>query len=138
MVMSMLRAGPGGGRSAGGSRWSLWSTDSFLSIASQGSVLSIGSVGSALSIGSIGSAGSVLSVGSFASFGSGLSSLSRTSLLSHGARSQVLGRPSPEIPPPVALWAVGLGATLAGLAARWAQKRRGAANLGSGWLASEG
>jgi hypothetical protein len=131
MALSMLRADPGGGRGHGGSGWSLWSTDSFLSIASQGSVLSIGSVGSVLSIGSVGSAGSVLSVGSFASLGSALSSLSRTSLLSHGARSQVMGRPSPEVPPPVAVWAVGLGATFVGLLARWADRRAGAVATGS-------
>jgi hypothetical protein len=57
-------------------RWSLWSEDSFLSIASTGSVLSIGSVRSALSIGSIGSAASALSIGSFASVGCLASALS--------------------------------------------------------------
>jgi hypothetical protein len=132
MALSLLRADAGGGRArGGGSRWSLWSTDSFLSIASQGSVLSIGSVGSVLSIGSVGSAGSVLSVASFASFASGLSSLSRASLLSHGASSRVMGRPSPDVPPPVALSAVGLGATVAGLVARWVDQRRATAALGS-------
>ena len=38
---------------------SLWSEDSFLSIASKGSALSIGSVGSFLSVGSIGSFASI-------------------------------------------------------------------------------
>jgi hypothetical protein len=38
-----------------GSRWSLWSEDSVLSIGSKGSFLSIGSIGSACSIGSVGS-----------------------------------------------------------------------------------
>jgi hypothetical protein len=43
------------------SRWSLWSTDSFLCIGCSGSALSIGSIGSTLSIASVGSCGSVLS-----------------------------------------------------------------------------
>jgi hypothetical protein len=63
------------------SRWSLWSEDSVLSIASRGSVLSIGSVGSAAS---------VLSIGSFGSFGSVMSSLSGWSFLSSRSLSAAL------------------------------------------------
>ena len=48
-----------------GSRWSLWSRDSVLSIGSRNSVLSVGSIGSVLSVGSIGFVGSILSIGSF-------------------------------------------------------------------------
>ena len=44
-----------------GSRWSLWSWDSVLSIGSRNSILSIGSIGSVLSIGDVGSAGSPFS-----------------------------------------------------------------------------
>jgi hypothetical protein len=59
-----------------GSKYSLWSKRSLLSIGSRNSVLSIGSVGSRLSIGSAGSflsigcAGSAFSVFSAASFAS--------------------------------------------------------------------
>jgi hypothetical protein len=74
---------------------SLWSEDSFLSIASTGSVLSIGSAGSVLSIGAVGSALSVGSVGSalsVASVGSTLSALSAGSLLSFGSALSVRSR----------------------------------------------
>ncbi|HEY1821443.1 MAG TPA: hypothetical protein VGG83_16075 [Trebonia sp.] len=86
---------------------SLWSEDSFLSIASTGSVLSIGSAGSVLSIGSVGSAlsfasvGSTLSsfsAGSVLSVGSALSARSRWSLLSSGGDHDVLARRVPPIP----------------------------------------
>ena len=68
------------------SRWSLWSEDSFLSIASRGSVLSIGSIGSVLSIASIGSALSLGSIGSV---------LSHASVMSAGSNAvaDVLPRP---------------------------------------------
>ena len=66
----------------GGSRWSLWSDSSILSIASKGSVLSVGSAGSLLSIGSAGSVASILSIGCAGCIGSGLSAFSRWSLLS--------------------------------------------------------
>ena len=94
---------------------SLWSEDSFLSIASTGSVLSIGSAGSVLSIGSVGSALSVGSVGSalsaasvgstcrvspasLLSVGSALSARSRWSLLSSGGDHDVLARRLPPLP----------------------------------------
>jgi hypothetical protein len=95
---------------------SLWSEDSFLSIASRGSVLSIGSAGSVLSIGSVGSALSVgsvgsalsaasvgstlsaLSVGSLLSVGSALSARSRWSLLSSGGDHDVQARRLPPLP----------------------------------------
>lgn len=51
------------------SRFSLFSSGSFLSIGSKNSFMSIGSVGSAFSIGSIGSFASVLSVASAVSAG---------------------------------------------------------------------
>jgi hypothetical protein len=95
----------------GGSRLSLWSTDSL--IGSRGSVLSIGSVGSIASIGSIGSAGSVLSVGSVLSTGSALSSLSRWSLLSDRSFGRALGSRSAGrgvAGPPAALAAVAVAA----------------------------
>jgi hypothetical protein len=63
------------------SKWSLWSDESFLSIASKGSVLSIGSVGSACSVGSICSFGSAFCVGS---------ALSVASMLSFRARWRVM------------------------------------------------
>jgi hypothetical protein len=62
---------------------SLWSHNSFLSIASEGSVLSVGSLWSCASVGSVCSFGSVLSVGSFLSAASALSSTSHASVLSH-------------------------------------------------------
>ena len=86
---------------------SLWSEDSFLSIASAGSVLSIGSAGSVLSIGSVGSALSVasvgstlsaVSVGSILSVGSAMSARSRWSLLSSGGDRDVLARRLPPLP----------------------------------------
>ena len=60
-------------RNQRGSRWSVWSEDSILSIGSKGSILSIGSVGSVLSVGS---AGSILSVGAVGSAASAFSALS--------------------------------------------------------------
>ena len=66
-----------------GSSLSLWSHDSFLSIASEGSVLSIGSVWSCASVGSVCSVGSLFSIGSFLSVASVLSSTSGGSALSH-------------------------------------------------------
>lgn len=72
-----------------GSRWSLWSHDSVLSIASTGSVLSVGSAYSSVSVGSFGSSLSAFSVGSFLSVASLGSSASRGSVLSNlsqGAR----------------------------------------------------
>lgn len=77
-------------RSVPGSRWSLWSEDSLLSIGSKGSVLSVGSVGSVLSIASVGSAGSVLSVGSFLCVGGVLAAVSRWSVMSYRARRAVM------------------------------------------------
>jgi hypothetical protein len=75
-----------------GSRWSLWSQNSVLSIGSRNSVLSIGSIGSVLSIGSVGSAGSLGSVGSFVSVGCLMSGLSLWSVMTWKAkRSMVLG-----------------------------------------------
>ncbi len=71
------------------SRWSLWSEDSLLCIASKGSVLSIGSIGSFLSVGSVGSFASWLSIGSFASGGSAMSAQSRWSIMSWRSSSAV-------------------------------------------------
>ena len=65
------------------SKWSLWSTNSVLSIGSYDSALSIASVGSFASIGSIGSALSIGSTGSVLSMGSTLSAGSRWSLMSY-------------------------------------------------------
>ena len=65
------------------SKWSLWSTNSVLSIGSYDSALSIASVGSFASIGSIGSALSIGSTGSVLSTGSALSAGSRWSLMSY-------------------------------------------------------
>ena len=88
---------------------SLWSEDSFLSIASRGSILSIGSVGSVLSVGSVGSAlsvgavGSTLSAcsaGSVLSVASAFSARSRWSLLSSGGHREVLAR---RLPPALAV-----------------------------------
>lgn len=68
-------------RARDSSKWSLWSEDSVLSIASKGSVLSVASVGSVLSVGSIASAGSLLSIGSCLSIGSIMSFMSRWSVM---------------------------------------------------------
>jgi hypothetical protein len=65
------------------SKWSLWSEDSLLCIASDHSVMSVGSIGSSASAFSVGSFASLFSVGSSASVGSVLSSASRHALLSH-------------------------------------------------------
>ncbi|WP_078954973.1 hypothetical protein [Streptomyces griseus] len=73
-----------------GSFLSIGSVGSFLSIGSVGSALSIGSVGSALSIGSVGSAASVLSVGSWAGLGPLLSAESRWSVLPWRSRCGAL------------------------------------------------
>jgi hypothetical protein len=81
---------PGVAERRSGSKWSLWSEDSLLSIGSHGSVLSIGSVGSALSIGSIGSVASAFSIGSAVSLGSIMSFRARRGVMK-GARSE-LGR----------------------------------------------
>ena len=69
-----------------GSKWSLWSEDSILSIASKGSVLSIGSVGSVLSIGSIASAASAFSISSCLSLGSIMSFRSQRGVMTSGKR----------------------------------------------------
>jgi hypothetical protein len=99
-----------------GSRWSLWSEDSVLSIASRGSVLSIGSLGSAASVGSLGSAGSLLSAGSALSVASALSWRSCCSLASAGGCRDV-ARGGPRIPrPPAALALAGTEAAVAGAA----------------------
>ena len=74
-----------------GSRWSLWSRDSFLSIGSRNSVLSVASVGSVLSIGGVGSAGSVLSIGSFLSVASLMSGLSWWSVMAWRSKGRVVG-----------------------------------------------
>ena len=97
----------------GGNKWSLWSTDSVLSIGSANSVLSIGSIGSVLSIGSIGSAASLFSIGSAASVGSALSSSSRWSLLSFRATDAVAGSPLGRGSAAKALVAVALSAVIA-------------------------
>lgn len=76
------------------SRWSLWSTSSYLSIGSSGSILSIGSVGSAGSILSVGSAGSVASIASAGSLASALSAGSVAALGAAGAPGSVFGRRS--------------------------------------------
>lgn len=72
----------GSDRRGATSRWSLWSEDSLLCIASKGSVLSVGSIGSFLSVGSVGSFASWLSIGSFASGGSAMAARSRWSIMS--------------------------------------------------------
>ena len=74
-----------------GSRWSLWSRDSFLSIGSRNSVLSVGSIGSVLSIGAVGSAGSVLSIGSFLSVVSVMSGLSWLSVMAWRSKRSIGG-----------------------------------------------
>ncbi len=113
--------------SDGRSRLSLWSTDSVLSIASHGSVLSIASIGSLASVASIGSAGSVLSVGSAASAGSGLSWMSRWSLLADRSRASTLssGRVShAPAGPPAALAVIAAASYLAYLLERQRVARR--------------
>lgn len=72
------------------SRWSLWSEESFLCIASRGSVLSIASIGSVLSIGSVGSALSIGAVGSVLSWASVMSARSGMAVLSHRSRRAVM------------------------------------------------
>lgn len=74
------------------SRWSLWSEESILSIASRGSILSVGCVGSIASVASAGSICSVLAVASAGSMASIMSFRSSSSLLSSGARDAVMGR----------------------------------------------
>ena len=74
-----------------GSRWSLWSRDSVLSIGSRNSVLSVGSIGSVLSVGSIGSAGSVLSIGSFLSIVGVMSGLSWWSVMAWRSKRSIAG-----------------------------------------------
>ena len=80
-----------------GSRWSLWSRDSVLSIGSRGSVLSVGSIGSVLSVGSVGSAGSIFSIGSFLSVGCLMSALSVWSVMSWRTTRGVLRRPGGSV-----------------------------------------
>jgi hypothetical protein len=72
---------------------SLWSEDSFLSVASKGSALSIGSVGSFGSIGSIGCAGCAFSTASVGSIGSAFSAGSAFSVMSYRASNAVMGEP---------------------------------------------
>jgi hypothetical protein len=72
-----------------GSRWSLWSRDSVLSIGCRNSVLSVGSIGSLLSIGSVGSAGSVLSIGSFLSIVGVMSGLSWWSVMAWRSKRSI-------------------------------------------------
>ena len=95
-----------------GSRWSLRSSNSILSIASEGSILSIGSVGSVGSIASIGSAWSVLSIGSAGSAASALSFASRRSILASCSADSIRGRPAGRAP----RLAVGLVLVVLGLA----------------------
>jgi hypothetical protein len=106
----------GGGFEGGRSRWSLWSQDSFLCIASRGSVLSIGSVGSAAS---------AFSIGSFASIGSGLSSMSRSSLMSHRSVDATMSQASGPVPPAAILAGVGAAAALVATVARALGGRKG-------------
>jgi hypothetical protein len=108
------------------SRWSLWSTDSFLCIACSGSALSIGSIGSTLSIGSVGSFGSVGSVGSALSFASALSWLSCGSVLSDRSALAVLGSQSRGS------WAASPALAVVGLAVLTATLRSGPGRLRSG------
>lgn len=96
------------------SRWSLWSEDSFLSIASKSSVLSVSSVGSCCSVGSVGSFASCLSVGSACSFGSLMSWSSRGSVMSSRSCGAVMGEPVGPVAPIIAGAAlVGVGLILA-------------------------
>jgi hypothetical protein len=103
-------------------RWSLWSTDSVLSIASHRSVLSIGSVGSVASIGSVGSIGSIGSIGSAAATGSALSAQSRWSVLAFRSyATQMTVRGAGRIPVgPTVFVVLGLG----GLAGYLREHRR--------------
>ena len=73
-----------------GSRWSLWSQDSVLSLASRNSLLSVGSVGSVLSIGGIGSAGSLAAVGSFLPDDCLMSACSLWSVMSWRAKRSIV------------------------------------------------
>jgi hypothetical protein len=96
------------------SSWSLWSRNSFLSVASDSSALSVASVGSFASFGSIGSFASALSVGSSMSLGSALSNMSRWSILSNHSQGAVLSQrhrgPLKPSGPPLLVTAIGAAA----------------------------
>jgi hypothetical protein len=103
-------------------RWSLWSTDSMLSIASHRSMLSIGSVGSFASIGSVGSFASIGSIGSSVSTGSALSWQSRWSVLASGSYATQMADRSAGNRPVAPVIFVALG--LAGLVGFLLERRR--------------
>jgi hypothetical protein len=113
--------------------WSLWSTNSFLSIASKGSFLSIGSIGSACSIGSIGSSFSIGSIGSFCSAFSVLSAWARFSVLSAGSSFAVMS--AGARPPAIAGWrgrfGLAAGALLSALGAGSAPVHRSLTRAGT-------
>jgi hypothetical protein len=102
---------------------SLWSHNSFLSIASEGSVLSIGSLWSCASVGSVCSFGSLFSFGSFLSTASTLSSTSQASVLSHLSVGGVLAEQTRAEGRAVGVSSVLASVALVG-AARWVRRHR--------------
>lgn len=108
-----------------GGRWSLWSRESLLSVASHGSTLSIASVGSVASIGSIGSAASIASIGSAGSIGSALSAASHWSVLSFRSNRAVSAhRHVGDSRATAMLAAIAVGALLADQLARRSRRQR--------------